>query len=870
MIKKFTFLFYLLLFSAFAVKAQDCDAVAPPYILDFESATVPGFPDCTTAINTGAGNNWVTTNNPGNGFTSNTLQYTGTSVFADTRLFTRGILLTAGTFYRVSYKYGNNSTTTTENLTVTFGTAPTVAGVASTFATHVITGGTPQTNSVTLFNVPVSGTYYLGFYATSAANNGNLYVDDIAVEPQVCGVPSSIVINNVTQTGATVSWAAPTTGNTPMVSVYQYGYGTTNTPPAEGTYNGGTTATLAGLLPGTTYYVFNRTLCGPIWSEWYTSTFTTPSCDATTVPYTQDFESATVPGLPACTAAGTVTTGNAFLTSANPGNGFTSNTLQYTGTTTAANAWLFTQGIQLTAGTYYKVTYKYGNNSGTTTESFQATIGTSPDAASVTSSIGGQSAITGGTLATFTSAPISVAADGIYYFGFNANSAAAQGNLFIDDITITLWDCGTPQDIIISNVTTTGATVSWSAPAENTSFGYFVGLTTNINYPDGGPYINGLSTTLADLLPGTTYYVFVKSQCGPTMGDWSDFVSFTTPACDATTVPYFQDFETATVPAIPACTTIGDIDTGNNWTTSNNPGSGFTTKTLHYYPSDETANAWFFTQGIQLTAGTYYKISYIFGNNSSSTTEKLKVALATSPNPTFLVGTTPLADHTITGGTPATNVINYFNVTESGVYYFGFNAHSASEEGHLYVDAIAIEENICGVTANVAVSAITTTSATVAWEIPTTGNTPISVYQYAYGTTNTPPAEGTYIPEFTIGLTELAPNTTYYVFTRTQCGPVWSDWTITEFTTPDDTTGLGDVSFNGLAVYPNPVTNTLKIDHTAAIEKVALYNITGQLVLSQNIGSTNAELNLENLAAGAYLLNISTDGATKRVKILKQ
>ncbi|KGO93448.1 fibronectin type III domain-containing protein [Flavobacterium subsaxonicum] len=846
-----------------------CDVATIPYALDFENVTTPALPACTSVAAITTGSQWATVAAPGNGFDSNALQYTGTTTAAGASFFTQGIQINAGTYYRVYYKYGNNSATGTENFTVTLNTSPNPASVSSTFATHTATGGTPQTNNVTLFNIPTSGVYYFGFNVTTPANGGNLTIDDFVIEPQVCGVPSSIVINNVTQTGASVSWAAPTTGNLPMVSVYQYAYGTTNTLPTEGTFNPGTTATLSGLLPGTTYYVFNRTLCGPIWSEWYTTTFTTPSCDTTTIPYTQDFESTTVPGMPTCTTLGT-TAGNQWVTADAPGNGFTTKTLQYTGTDAAANAWLFTQGIQLTAGTNYKITYKYGNNSNITTESFQVTMGTSPNAASVLVPVGGQAAITGGALATFTSAPISVATDGIYYFGFNANSTASQGTLFIDDVTISLWDCGTPQDITISNVTQTGAIVTWAAPAENTSFGYFVGTSTNINFPDGGPYVNGLTTNLIDLLPGTTYYVFLKSQCGPLMGDWSDYVSFTTPACDATTVPYYQDFESATVPAIPSCTTIGDADTGNEWVTSNNPGSGFTNNALHYYPSDETADAWFFTQGVQLTAGTYYKISYTFGNNSAGTTEKLKVAIATNPNPGFLVGTDPLGDHIVTGATPATNAINYFNVTESGVYYLGFNAHSASEEGHLYVDAIAIEENVCGVTTNVVISDITTTTATIEWQAPTTGNTPATVYQYAYGTTNTPPAEGTFIPELTIDLADLEPNTTYYVFTRTQCGPLWSDWTITEFTTQDDTTGLGDVTFNKLKVYPNPTSNIITIDNAAAIDSVEVYNITGQLVLKQNIGSTNTTINLENLQAGAYLLNVYANDATKRVKIIKQ
>ena len=245
--------------------------------------------------------------------------------------------------------------------------------------------------------------------------------------------------------------------------------------------------------------------------------------------------------------------------------------------------------------------------------------------------------------------------------------------------------------------------------------------------------------------------------------------------------------------------------------------------------------------------------------------------MASSPNQAFLIGEAPIAEHVISGGALATNQIDYFNVAISGVYYFGFNAHSASGQGSLYVDDIAIAENVCGVTSNVTVTGITTTTATVTWEVPSTGNSPVNVYQYYVSTTNTPPTEGEFIPALTVNLDELLPDTTYYVFTRSSCGPMWSDWTITEFTTEEEpTSGIGDVTFKGFAAYPNPATHSIKIDNSASIDSVELFNLTGQLVLRQAVNGTNTKINLENLASGAYLLSVHADGATKRVKIIKQ
>lgn len=866
--KKITLLIYLLLVTIGA-KAQDCGAALVPYYENFESVVTPALPGCSTSISA-TNNQWTTSSNPGNGFTSKTLQYTGNGQAANAWYFTRGVQITAGTKYKITHRYGNNGVAT-EKLRFTYGLAPDAESAKLLGSERTITNGASTLATFTYTVFPTTGTYYFGFQVTSDAGTGNVYVDDFSIEQSTCGVPESLSFTSITTNSATASWLATTGGNVPSLGFYEYAIATSNTPPSSGKAVFSTNVSLTDLLPNTVYYVFVRTVCGGnVYSEWAVSQFITPvPCAVAEVPYTQNFETATVPAIPQCNTVSPVTTGNQWATVASPNSNFTGNTLFYQGINTAANATYYTQGIQLTAGTFYKITYKVGNNSTTTSEGLKVTIGTGTDADSVTATLYEDTAITGGTAKTVTSNPIVVGVSGTYYFGFNATSAAAQGNLYIDDINVKLWDCGIAQNIKITNINQTGATITWDTPAENTSFGYFCAVNTTNTPPGGGPYISGLTTTLADLLPGTTYYVFVKSQCGPLTGDWSEGVSFTTPACVATSVPYIQGFEQATVPTIPACTTIYNAGTGSNWGTAANPGNGFASNALQYNAdATNVANAWFFTQGVTLTAGTYYKISYKYGNNSATTTEKFKVVLATNPNADWLVAGNPLGNHTVTGATVASNDINYFNVPASGVYYFGINVYSDAAQGTLYVDDFSIVESSCGAPAST-ISAITQTGATITWAVPAIGNSPISVYQYAYSTTNTPPIEGIFNPSLTVDLKDLKPGTTYYVYTRSQCGPLWSDWTVTSFTTKA-TAGTVNYSFKGLAVYPNPVKNNISIDNIAGIDAVELYTITGQLLLKQAVNATTATINLEKFAAGTYLLTIYADGMSKKVKVIKQ
>lgn len=583
----------------------------------------------------------------------------------------------------------------------------------------------------------------------------------------------------------------------------------------------------------------------------------------------QNFESAIVPAMPACTVAINEGDGNNWVTTANPGFGFTDNVLHYPASGQPADAWFFTRGIELTAGTFYKISYTYGNDSGDTSEDLVVTLGTAPTAAAAQTF--NTHAVTGGAPVVHMIDLYPAAANGTHYLGFHATSAANQGNLYVDNIIFEEVVCGTPSNVAVTNITQGGATISWGPPTggNTTLFSVYQYAVTETNTPPAdGTYSPETSVDLINLLPGTTYYLFTRALCGPVWSDWTESIAFTIPPCEFTTVPYSLDFETAVVPGVPDCTVAVDAETGNNWGTSNNPGSGFINNTLHYTGNDDPADAWFFTQGVQLNAGTYYKVTYQYGNDSGETTENLLVAFGQNPSPTFM--TTDFMNHpSISGGTLEEASVDYFNVPASGVYYFGFNAYSDASQGSLYIDDFLIEEQECGTPSNVEVTDITATTATVTWEAPVTGNSDIvSVYQYAYGTTDTPPAEGTFEPGLTAELTDLQPETTYYVFTRTQCGPLWSDWTTTSFTT--DVLGTTEHSFKELSYYPNPVKDLLNISNATVIEKVEVYNITGQLVHSQAVSAENASVNISGLAAGAYLVTITGESGLKRIKIIKE
>ncbi len=261
---------------------------------------------------------------------------------------------------------------------------------------------------------------------------------------------------------------------------------------------------------------------------------------------------------------------------------------------------------------------------------------------------------------------------------------------FSVDITL-IPSCLPPTSLTVTNITSASADLGWTENGTATVWDIEWG--TSGFTPTGTPNIVATTTNphnLTGLTSNTAYSFYVRSSCG-TNGEstWSGPFSFTT-NCDATNVPYVMDFETAVVPALPNCTAIQNVGTGNLWTVSNNPGFGFTNKTLQYlYSFSDAANVWFYTQGLNLTAGTTYAIAFDYGSNSTAYVEQLKVAYGTSANATAMTNT--IVDLTSISNDTPLNSSTQFTPTTSGVYYFGFNAHSAANQYNLYVDNINVD-----------------------------------------------------------------------------------------------------------------------------------------------------------------------------------
>ena len=82
---------------------------------------------------------------------------------------------------------------------------------------------------------------------------------------------------------------------------------------------------------------------------------------------------------------------------------------------------------------------------------------------------------------------------------------------------------------------------------------------------------------------------------------------------------------------------------------------------------------------------------------------------------------------------------------------------------------------------------------------------------------------------------------------------------------------LGADDFNAavFSVYPNPVVNTLNINSADAVQNVTVYDVLGKVVMNINPGVVSPSLDMSSLSAGAYIVNVTINGTSKSVKVIK-
>jgi hypothetical protein len=382
---------------------------------------------------------------------------------------------------------------------------------------------------------------------------------------------------------------------------------------------------------------------------------------------------------------------------------------------------------------------------------------------------------------------------------FNTNAMNFRNNSYPTYTFRLRWNapCLAPSAPVVSNVQPTSADANWTVPVVAPAGGYDWMVVSSGENPNSvtpaaieasGNTTDNFVTPITGLPGGTTMVFWVRSNCGGgRASNWFPSGSFTT-SCDPTGVPYIQNFNATSVGAIPPCTST-QVVSGNPWSVQQTPVvNGFSAdRFLRYAFSGNVANSWFYTQRVSLTAGSTYYISYKYGASDPTLTERLRVAYSTS-NTSAAMLSNVLVEHPEVKNSPIFNTV-HFTPTVSGDYYFGFQSWSAASQEFLLLDDIRVDVSSCLVPTGLNSASVTAAGATIFWNQPTP--VPSGGYAYYVSTSATPPSYGqlptglTAPGSFVVGLNNLNPSTTYYVWVRSNCGSAgFGEWSaVHSFTT---------------------------------------------------------------------------------------
>ncbi|MEZ5148706.1 MAG: T9SS type A sorting domain-containing protein [Bacteroidales bacterium] len=279
-----------------------------------------------------------------------------------------------------------------------------------------------------------------------------------------------------------------------------------------------------------------------------------------------------------------------------------------------------------------------------------------------------------------------------------ANEGASGSPGDVGDYTIPTGltscpSCPDPSDQSVGSLTGTTADLGWTENGSATSWEIELGVAGFT--PSGTPTVTGATNPYTygsgaegPLSSGTAYEWYVRADCGGDYSDWVGPHSFSTP-CASTSVPYFENFDNETAPAFPVCMAVENTNGDSyKWETATGTYVSAPNAARIGWNSSLAMDDWFFTQGLDLTSGVSYEVSFVYRAGSSFYPENLAVDWGTASNSGAMSGT-PLYTHEgIDGGWYLANIT--FTPASTGVFYFGFHGYSDADQLYLYVDNISV------------------------------------------------------------------------------------------------------------------------------------------------------------------------------------
>jgi|GEM_PF-2812568 len=302
--------------------------------------------------------------------------------------------------------------------------------------------------------------------------------------------------------------------------------------------------------------------------------------------------------------------------------------------------------------------------------------------------------------------------------------------------------CKAPLDLTIAIDAADSGTATWDAPTNAPANGYQYAFNQSFEAPSSGIATTDLNVPLSNIEQGNDYYFHVRSMCGASNSSWISYGP------------------------IKAKVTCGS-------TTYDSGGSG-----ADYGDNENTTLQICPTPGqtdLTITFNTFstevgYDALYIHNGPDTN-------------SPLFPGGATAMSNSFPVGGFVGTTIPGPFTSTDaSGCITLNFRSDGSVTRFGWDVDVSCSVDNSCQEPVNLTVTDIGATVATANWEAPFSA--PTNGYEYAVTENQNPPTNGSATTDLGAAISDLTPETTYYLHAVSVCTGDKSDWvTSAAFTT---------------------------------------------------------------------------------------
>lgn len=532
--------------------------------------------------------------------------------------------------------------------------------------------------------------------------------------------------------------------------------------------------------------------------------------------------------------------------------------------------------------------------------------------------------------ATFTTDTLtngaSLAAGSTYYMSIYASCTSNSSNTTNDTVMVTDPSvCLVPTNIVAVNNNDSSITVSWTAPYNVPSDGYVVSIVPDGQVPgnDVFTFTNATTTFTTDTLPdgskfgyNQTYMVYILSDCGS--GDFSNpdsvavIVVFPVP-CDAPANVIVTDNEDGTMNVSWTAPTYtpndgyklavvkqGDVPTAGDYFTVAGSATSFTTDTLnngtalihdssyvvYIYSACSIANNDYSdtiidTVHVTIVLPCNAPTNFVFNsNNGGEATATWTIPansnsgfkLAVVPNGatptagdyfTIPVGVSAFTTDTLTDGTA---------LLEDEIYKaYIYSACGATHTSTTASDTALIKIKPCPAPTNLVVVDNHDGTVTLTWDAS------VPAPAEGYLITSNAAVANNKITTSTTFRTDSLPDGSYTFSVKAICNSSISNYStaVSQSIATQDTiigyVGVGVVSSEIVALYPNPAVTTLSLDMNVSSGIAIIMDLTGKEVSEKVIiSSKHTELNISELPVGMYQVMVISNTSTSIMKFVKQ